>query len=367
MFSRRETLDIAKMSNRLATGYIDDKSTRNSELRNACTSDDNVSIQYCSSPRFMQSKTARNDLIVRKSNNSSIEPSRVLSKRSGCWACSKAHDNESSITRKKIRSDQKQLNNHFRSVHVHNNWFKPQSGLEEYQNISKHTKDDRKSIEKELYNQVSNVVSSFFSRLDSKPNHCRQKSKSDLGFAKPANQWMEYKCSWKDSMISAENNNKIKQSHNFFCDNTDDQSINLDNNHTRCNCHRCNSMLISENVSSDDENLCQSKMYTPQHHNQVQWNSYSSNKPFISQHLVGLNSKVRKEVSPINHLQDPTTYLLNSGTSLFDSTNSNPMLSQNDYSSHNPKYNTELKSSKGTYHTLSFDLILFEINRAEWY
>lgn len=34
---------------------------------------------------------------------------------------------------------------------------------------------EKESLEKELYSQVSNVVSSFFSKLDPQTNHLRQK------------------------------------------------------------------------------------------------------------------------------------------------------------------------------------------------
>ena len=42
--------------------------------------------------------------------------------------------------------------------------------------------EGRQSIEHELYNQVSNVVSSFLSKYDTQKQHLRGKSKSDLGF-----------------------------------------------------------------------------------------------------------------------------------------------------------------------------------------
>jgi hypothetical protein len=46
-----------------------------------------------------------------------------------------------------------------------------------------YNEDGQNAIQNEIYNQVTNVVSSFFSKMDQKNTHYRQKSKSEMGFA----------------------------------------------------------------------------------------------------------------------------------------------------------------------------------------
>jgi len=56
------------------------------------------------------------------------------------------------------------------SAYIHNHCLDKPENPNKNHNASSNL-DNRKSLEKELCSQVSNVVSSFFSKLDPKPSH----------------------------------------------------------------------------------------------------------------------------------------------------------------------------------------------------
>lgn len=99
-----------------------------------------------------------------------------------------------------------------------------------------------------------------------------------------------------------------------------------------CRCKQYDT--ADENISSGDENLYSKEEYgchkipNPIH-------TYNTNRPMISPHLVGLGTKVRKEVSPIQRHED--MYLMNSSASLFDSHASHMQNSHMEHDINDPK------------------------------
>jgi len=81
LFARRETLDVINVNNRVMLGVNDDKSTRNSDLINMCTSDDERSIHRFASPQYGHMNESRNNLKLKSSINSSLDLINFSSQR----------------------------------------------------------------------------------------------------------------------------------------------------------------------------------------------------------------------------------------------------------------------------------------------
>lgn len=170
-FGRRETLDVNKSGPLLLYGLNEDSNTRNSDLINLATSEDERSIHFGISPKNkIFCKPSRNEFEeIRDSQNRSLEYNRLVNGRNKPCNCRQSSRENNSC------------------IHDHNavqasQRFNPDYRYSNINNVM--VEGGRESIEKELYHQVSNVVSSFFNKIDHQPNHCRQKSKSDLGFVR---------------------------------------------------------------------------------------------------------------------------------------------------------------------------------------
>lgn len=160
-FGRRETLDVNRSSQLLAFNCNNDQAARNSDLANFYAKNENeCSQQFCKSPRNkITCLSSRNNLI--QNNNSSGQCNNKFFRSNGdtgsqCqWNnfnkvpndCSNYQDQSCNYT-----------NENYRSSYVNNNWG-----------------SNHQALENELYNQVSNVVSSFFSKFEPQNTHLRQK------------------------------------------------------------------------------------------------------------------------------------------------------------------------------------------------
>jgi hypothetical protein len=201
--------------------------------------------------------------------------------------------------------------------------------------------DGRQSIEKELYNQVTNVVSSFLFKYDTKNNHQRQNSKSDLGFVKPNNRSQldscaRYENTCEDSSCCPHSNNE--NMHNVLKEYNGCQMY-QPQCYSSCQVQQ-NS--FHKNYISDQNTLEETDIYTSMQNDRVRQQSNSSKRGYrinerdgingrdvrdgskscstgghqVSSHLMGLNKLVKRIGSPV-HRED-INYLMNSGNSMFD-------------------------------------------------
>lgn len=146
-FGRRDTLDVNKSGNLLMFG-INDEHTRNSEINNFNTCEERYRSKLCNSncSRGNINNCSKNKMSMREECN--CQHTSMDRKVCGQALVDKRQDYRYSCMANSV------------------------------------VDTGRESIEKELYNQVSNVVSSFFSKYDGQPQHFRGKSKSDLGFVR---------------------------------------------------------------------------------------------------------------------------------------------------------------------------------------
>ena len=167
-FGRRETLDVNRSSQLIMFGNRDDNNARNSELTNIWRSEDEISQINCRSPPngFQNMGSKQNNYPIYNNN----------------WRWNKELDsNYSNNMPKWTWSDA------CKATTQYSNWYDQSYilGQESMRNSHNHSNmiKDCEILEKQLWNQVSNVVSSFlYSKFDPQSNHWRQKSKSEMGF-----------------------------------------------------------------------------------------------------------------------------------------------------------------------------------------
>ena len=308
---RRETLDVNRSSQLLMFGGWEDKSTRNSELVNFIKSENESSHNCCKSPRNkITSISSRNNFVH---NNSS-----------GIWNNKFYRSNDDFIPKWDWNENWKISNDYSQYQDQSYNYQN-----ENFRNSQLHSSlvPNCQYLEKELYNQVSNVVSSFFSKFEPQSNHLRQKSKSQIGFLTNADKSWTQGFNWYREQQMW--NEKTSKRHWDF-NSTERYSMNnwkswiWDNLQKKINNESC--MIISTPRDMMHSNISQiDKM--KQHRDKLgskNRKEFKHNNPVISSHLMGLNKLVRKknnEVSPIQ--REETTWLLNSATSLFDTSQSN--------------------------------------------
>jgi hypothetical protein len=206
--------------------------------------------------------------------------------------------------------------------------------------------DGRQSIEKELYNQVTNVVSSFLFKYDTKNNHQRQISKSDLGFAKPHDHGQ------LDSRARYENHCEDTS----CCPRSNIENVqNVLKEYSGCQMYQpqcyssCQVLQNSfhKNYCSDQNTLEETDIYTAMQNERMHQQSNSNNRGYrthdrdvrdgrdgrdgskscstgghqVSSHLMGLNKLVKRKGSPVHG--EESNYLMNSGNSMFDTSQPN--------------------------------------------
>lgn len=169
-FGRRETLDVNRSNQLVMFGNRDWDNTRNSDLINYIKSEDELSQSNCKSPaNKLQNLTSKNSLLQIEGNtcgcsfdcqnnfNNNIPKCTCNNTWKARMKNANCHNQSSVCTHES-----------FRNSHIHSNMIR-----------------DWENLEKELYSQVSNVVSSFlYSKFEPQSNHWRQKSKSEMGFLK---------------------------------------------------------------------------------------------------------------------------------------------------------------------------------------
>lgn len=314
-FGRRETLDVNRSSQLLMFSGNNDKTTRNSELVNFLKNDNDNSHQYWNqSPRNKVPCLSSRNNLIQNNNGSGVCNNKIF--KSNGDAIPQCQCNNSNKMQNDCSQYQDQSynygNDNYRSSYLNGNWT-----------------NNCQTLEKELYNQVSNVVSSFFSKFEPPNNHFRQKSRSQIGFwnnieislPQEANYFREQPM-WNSNI---HNNQKIIQN------STERYSTRNQNACAWENWQRIKAQEESWVMQSTPRELMLSATSEgnkiKNQDNKISSKArkeFRSNNPIISSHLMGLNKLVRRknnEVSPIQ--RDETTWLLNSATSLFDTSQSN--------------------------------------------
>lgn len=300
-FGRRETLDVNRSNQLIMFGNRDCDNTRNSDLINYTKSDDELSQSNCkSSANKMQNLTSKNSMLQLEPNmcRCSFEcqnnlPNNNLPK----CTCNKAWK-----ARMKYANCHNQSSTwsheSFRNSHVHSNMLR-----------------DWENLEKEICSQVSNVVSSFlYNKFDSQSNHCRQKSKSEMGFIKPDEvNWSQAFAFCGDNHICNRNCYKSDQAILREIDNYStnyQKSMSRETPHPQCKQAYSNSLVNQRSKYIPDESYIMAS--TPwdtmlsgfnsiskapcrdRHCGSQTRKEFRDNNLAISSHLKSLNKLVRK-------------------------------------------------------------------------